>query len=196
VTAADQPELMNAAAAAVEAGMATAQQYWQSAASNPGVGAEVRLPSVPDALGRKPIGLCFEVAPDPAPAPGRPAIKLVPSYASDIVGGSLHQDAVPVARNDAAWPPGTTVTVLPGAPSWCSRLQHPSRRAGPSVLLLSYVECSAADTQDAHGSHGKGSNSSAPQPSHARSVAGVTPSQCWQKMTRWRSVVISHSAAK
>jgi hypothetical protein len=35
-----------------------------------------------------------------------------------------------------------------------------------------------------------------PQPTHTRSVAGVTPSHCWQKITRWRGVVISHSAAK
>ena len=41
-----------------------------------------------------------------------------------------------------------------------------------------------------------GSKSSVPQPAHKRSVAGVTPSHCWQKMTRCRGVVISQSAAK
>jgi hypothetical protein len=42
----------------------------------------------------------------------------------------------------------------------------------------------------------KGSNSSVPQPLHTPSVAGVTPSHCWQKMMRWCGVVISQSAAK
>jgi hypothetical protein len=42
----------------------------------------------------------------------------------------------------------------------------------------------------------KGSNNSVPQPTHTLSVAGVTPSHCWQKMTRCRGVIIFQSAAK
>jgi len=46
------------------------------------------------------------------------------------------------------------------------------------------------------GSMTNGSRSSVPQSLHRPSVAGVTPSHRWQKMTRGRGVVISHSPAK
>jgi len=128
MTAADQPELIDAAAQAIAKGMEQATQYWQAAAANPGYGAEVRLPSSPGV-----VGLSYDLAPEPAPAPGRPQMKLVPDYGSPIVGGELHYGA-PVARTQ--WPAGTTVTVLPRArsslayvpasstPTWRSRLRE------------------------------------------------------------------------
>jgi hypothetical protein len=103
-----------AAAAAVELGMQTAEQYWQAAAANPGVGAEVRLPSYPNAsIGRPVVGLSYDTPGEPAPMPGNPALKLTPDYASDVVGGAIHPAGSPAARTQ--WPAGTTVTVLPSA---------------------------------------------------------------------------------
>jgi hypothetical protein len=113
MTAADNPALVAAAAAAVTAGMEQANQYHASAAANPGIGMKVRLPSVPGT-----VGLSFDTPPEPAPMPGRPAIKLTPNYASDVVGGALHHGSpsVPTARSDD-WPPNTTIAVLPRSSS-------------------------------------------------------------------------------
>jgi hypothetical protein len=108
MTAADQPELIAAAAAAVEAGMEQAQLYQEAAAARPGQGAEVRLPSTPGV-----VGLSYDTPGDPAPMPGRPQIKLVPDYASDVVGGASHPAGGPAAS--AQWPANTNVTVVPGA---------------------------------------------------------------------------------
>jgi hypothetical protein len=132
MTAADEPELIAAAAAAIEAGMEQAKQYREAAESKAGYGMEVRLPSVPGPAG--PVkGLSYDTPGEPAPAPGNPALKLLPDYASDVVGGALHHGA-PAART--RWPANTTVTVLPGArssvqyvpattqPTWRSRLRE------------------------------------------------------------------------
>jgi hypothetical protein len=113
---ASDDQLIAAAAQAVESGMQVAQQHWQAAAANPGVGAEVRLPSYPIPSIRRPVtGLGYDTPGEPAPAPGNPAFKLTPSYASDVVGGAVHPAGSPAARTQ--WPAGTTVTVLPGARS-------------------------------------------------------------------------------
>jgi hypothetical protein len=114
MTAADQPELIDAAAAAVEAGMQQAREYREAAMAKAGYGMEVRLPSVPGPAGPV-VGLSYDTAPEPAPMPGNPKIKLVPDYASDVVGGAIHPAGSPAARTQ--WPAGTTVTVLPGARS-------------------------------------------------------------------------------
>jgi hypothetical protein len=132
MTADHEPELIAAARAAVEAGMQQAMAYHGAAGQAAGIGAEVSLPSTPSAAG--PVkGLSFDTPGDPAPAPGNPKIKLVPDYASDVVGGALHHGS-PAARTQ--WPAGTTVTVLPGArsslayvpasstPTWRSRLRE------------------------------------------------------------------------
>jgi len=105
-------EQINAAAQAVEQGMQTATAYWQAAAQNPGVGAEIRLPSYPIAsIGRPVTGLSYDTPGELAPAPGRPHIKLVPDYASDIVGGAIHQanrPGAPAGMDGVAWPAGQT----------------------------------------------------------------------------------------
>jgi hypothetical protein len=114
MTAADEPELIDAAAQAIAQGTATAQAYHSAAASNPGMGAEVRLPSTPGT-----VGLSYDTAPEPAPMPGRPSMKLVPHYASPAVSGDLHYGA-PVARSSDAALSSMTFTSLP--PVWRSSM--------------------------------------------------------------------------
>jgi hypothetical protein len=88
-------EQISAAKAAVEAGMATAEQYWQSAAEAPGTGWAVSLPSYPHPTLGPVKGLNYDTPGDPAPMPGRPHLKLTPDYStpSDVVGGALHVGA-------------------------------------------------------------------------------------------------------
>jgi hypothetical protein len=101
MTADDHPEQIAAAREAVEQGMATAEAYWQAAAT-PGVGVEVRLPSYPIPSLPPVQGLGYAAGAEPVPMPGNPRLTLVPNYASPAVGGELHHGA-PVARsNDAA----------------------------------------------------------------------------------------------
>jgi hypothetical protein len=89
MTASD--EQAAAAREALALGEQTAETYWQAAAANPGVGAEVRLPSYPNpAIGRPVVGLSYDTPGEPAPAPGRPRLKLTPDYSTDVVGGALH----------------------------------------------------------------------------------------------------------
>ena len=71
------------------------------------------------------------------------------------------------------------------------------------ISVARVLEIAAIDSSSGRRTQGsawlgmaKGSKSSVPQPVHTSSVAGVTPSQCWQKITRCRGVVISQSAAK
>jgi hypothetical protein len=64
MTASD--EQTAAAAKAVQLGMQTAEQYWQAAAANPGVGVEVHLPSWPGPAGPT-KGLSYETPGEPAP---------------------------------------------------------------------------------------------------------------------------------
>jgi hypothetical protein len=116
MTAADNPEQIAATREAVDLGMQTAQEYWQSAAANPGVGLSVALPSEPDALGRTPQGLGFDLPPDvPALRKPEPRPRLVPEYASEPVGGMLHHSARPgtsSGMDGVAWPPGTNVSAI------------------------------------------------------------------------------------
>jgi hypothetical protein len=71
--------------------MEVARKYHQAAEAKAGYGAEVRLPSYPIAsIGRPVTGLPYDTAPEPAPMPGRPHLKLTPDYASPAVGGQLH----------------------------------------------------------------------------------------------------------
>jgi hypothetical protein len=106
MTASD--EQTAAAAKAVQLGMQTAEQYWQAAAANPGVGVEVHLPSWPGPAGPT-KGLSYETPGEPAPMPGNPSLKLVPDYASDIVGGAIHHGS-PASRTE--WPANTTVSTI------------------------------------------------------------------------------------
>jgi hypothetical protein len=94
MTAADQPELIAAAAAAVEAGMEQAQLYQEAAAARPGQGAEVRLPSTPGV-----VGLSYDTPGDPAPMPGRPqssSCRTMPPMLSEVpVTQQVVQQPVP-----------------------------------------------------------------------------------------------------
>jgi hypothetical protein len=133
MTAADEPELIADAREAIVQGMEQAREYWQAAEAKAGYGMEVRLPSTPGPIGPV-VGLSYDTAPEPAPAPGNPKIKLVPDYASDVVGGALHHGS-PAART-SSWPANTSITVLPGArssvayvpasstPTWRARLRE------------------------------------------------------------------------
>jgi hypothetical protein len=133
-------EQINAAAAAVTAGMELAEQYWKAAAAAPGKGLAVALPSVPDAQGRRPQGLGFDL-PDDVPAlrePERP--RLVPDYASPVVGGAAHHalgSGAPAGMDGVAWPAGqtqpssvasrtSTVQYVPASSrqTWVSRLRE------------------------------------------------------------------------
>jgi hypothetical protein len=88
MTAADNPALVAAAAAAIEAGMEQANQCHESAGRSPGQGLQVALPSYPYPHLPPVQGLGFDV---PADQPAlRPAPKptLVPDYSAEpIVGG-------------------------------------------------------------------------------------------------------------
>jgi hypothetical protein len=126
MTAADQPELIAAAAAAIEAGVQQDRAYREAAEAKAGYGMEVRLPSAPGT-----VGLSYDLAPEPAVTPGNPkAARLVPDYASPAVGGELHHGS-PAARTQ--WPADTSIRVMPSSiqyvpasarQTWRSRLRE------------------------------------------------------------------------
>jgi hypothetical protein len=115
MTAADNPALVAAAAAAIEAGMEQANQCHESAGRSPGQGLQVALPSYPYPHLPPVQGLGFDV---PADQPAlRPAPKptLVPDYSAEpIVGGVEHvgRQGVPGHLDGIAWPSARTSSVV------------------------------------------------------------------------------------
>jgi hypothetical protein len=101
--------------------MEQATQYWQAAEAAAGYGAPVDLPSYPLTSLPPVQGLGYAAGAEPAPMPGNPRLTLVPDYASDIVGGSLHHGA-PVARSSDAALSRMTFTSLP--PVWRSSMTY------------------------------------------------------------------------
>jgi hypothetical protein len=136
MTADDQPELIDATAQAIAQGMEQATTYWQAAAAAPGYGMEVRLPSAPGT-----VGLSYDQAPEAAPAPGRPSLKLTPDYASPAVGGDPHLAGSPAARTQ--WPSGTTVTVLggtrPSSVTYAPASEPWTKRLAAAIKLIKLI---------------------------------------------------------
>jgi len=123
MTAADEPELIAAAAAAIEQGMEQAKQYREAAEAKAGYGMEVPLPSYPH-LSLPPVqGLSYAAGAEPARMPGNPRLTLTPDYASPAVGGELHYGA-PVARSSDAALSNMRFTSLP--PVWRSSMTYVS----------------------------------------------------------------------
>ena len=122
---------------AIELGERVALEYREAAAANPGVGAEIRLPSYPIAsIGRPVTGLGFDTAPEPAPAPGRPRLKLTPDYSTDVVGGALHLGTSG---------PGEPGNGLLDGVSWPAGQPQPSSAYGRSSSMH-YIPASAQPT--------------------------------------------------
>jgi hypothetical protein len=101
------PEQIAAAAAALELGQSLAREHWTAASETPGVGWQVNLPSMPDALGRLPEGEGFNLPAD-SPALSSPAPRrLVPDYGAPAVGGAAHhstQPGSPAPFDGVSWP--------------------------------------------------------------------------------------------